>query len=147
MPSVCTSTVCHKRRHHLSTHCHEGYSAADNSDNPLLLGNKMLKDTSYTSKKENKIFLMYKEIQKRSVAKSYITDHRVHTEWQWPLSGLHSIMMEKLAQSVKGEGCTPLPTPFPYICHHVQSCSVRSSKVGRYIHPISSLSIYVLSSV
>ncbi len=28
--------------------------------------------------------------------------HRVHTEWQLPLSGVHSIMMEKLAQP--GEG-------------------------------------------
>jgi hypothetical protein len=25
-------------------------------------------------------------------------DHRVHTEWQWPLSGVHSIMMVKSAQ-------------------------------------------------
>ncbi len=25
-------------------------------------------------------------------------DHRVHTEWQLPLSGIHSIMMEKFAQ-------------------------------------------------
>jgi hypothetical protein len=24
--------------------------------------------------------------------------HRVHTEWQWPLSDVHSFMMEKLAQ-------------------------------------------------
>jgi hypothetical protein len=29
--------------------------------------------TAYTDKKENKMFLIYKEIQKRSVAKSYIT--------------------------------------------------------------------------
>ena len=29
-----------------------------------------------------------------------------------------------------GRGCTL--TPFPYIYHHVQSCSVRSSRVGRY---------------
>ncbi len=30
--------------------------------------------------------------------------HRVHTEWQWPLSGVHSIMMEKLAQPDEGGG-------------------------------------------
>ncbi len=36
--------------------------------------------------------------------------HRVHTEWQRPLSGVHSIMMEKLAQAGEGgEGCTPTP--------------------------------------
>jgi hypothetical protein len=38
-------------------------------------------------------------------------------------SGVHSIMMEKLAQAGEGRGCTP--TPFHYIYHHVQSCSVR----------------------
>ncbi len=26
------------------------------------------------------------------------SSHSVHTEWQWPLSGVHSILMEKLAQ-------------------------------------------------
>ncbi len=31
--------------------------------------------------------------------------HRVHTEWQWPLSDVHSVMMEKLAQA--GEGIPP----------------------------------------
>ncbi len=41
----------------------------------------------------------------------------VHTEWQWPLSGVHSIMLEKLAQAGEGGGCTP--TPFHYIYHHV----------------------------
>jgi hypothetical protein len=44
---------------------------------------------------------------------------RVHTEWQRPLSGKHSIMMEKLAQAGEGEGCTP--TPFHNIYHPVQS--------------------------
>jgi hypothetical protein len=34
---------------------------------------------------------------------------RVHTEWQPPLSGVHSIMMEKLAQVGEGEGRTPNP--------------------------------------
>jgi hypothetical protein len=31
-------------------------------------------------------------------------NHRVHTEWQLPLSGVHSIMMEKLAQPGYAEG-------------------------------------------
>ncbi len=51
--------------------------------------------------------------------------HRVNTEWQWPLLGVHSIMMKILTQLGKGGGCTP--TPFHYICHHVHSCGVRSS--------------------
>ena len=37
--------------------------------------------------------------------------HRVHTEWQRPLSGAHSIMMEKSAQAGGGGGCTR-PPPF-----------------------------------
>jgi hypothetical protein len=32
------------------------------------------RDSVYTDKKENKIFLIYKEIQKGAVAKSYMTD-------------------------------------------------------------------------
>ncbi len=51
--------------------------------------------------------------------------HRVHTEWQFPLFGVHSIMMEKLAQSGGGEGSTP--APFHCIYYHIQSCGARSS--------------------
>ncbi len=36
-------------------------------------------------------------------------DHRVHTEWQLPISGVHSIMMENVAQSGEGEGSRPPP--------------------------------------
>ncbi len=40
-------------------------------------------------------------------------DHRVpHTEWQRPLSGVQSIMMEKLAQAGKGGGLHACPSPF-----------------------------------
>ncbi len=35
--------------------------------------------------------------------------HRLNTKWQWPLSGVHSIMMEKLAQAGLGRGFTPTP--------------------------------------
>ena len=51
--------------------------------------------------------------------------HRVHTEWQRPLSGVHSIMMEQLAQAGEDGECTP--AHFQFIYHHIQSCSVRSS--------------------
>ncbi len=61
-----------------------------------------------------------------------------YTERQRPFSGVYSITMEKLAQSVEGGGCTT--TPFPYIHHHVQSCSERSSREGRYtVHFLSKL--------
>ncbi len=55
--------------------------------------------------------------------------HRVHTEWQLPLSGVHTILMEKLARPGEGGECTP--TFFHYIYQHVQSCGVRSSWEGR----------------
>ncbi len=74
---------------------------------------------------------------------TYSVIHRVHNEWQWPLSGVHPIMMEKLAQP--GEGrvwCTP--TPFHCIYHHVESCGVCFSSEGRYTNLISALPLYVL---
>jgi hypothetical protein len=37
------------------------------------------------------------------------SEHRVHTEWQRPLSCLRSIMMEKLAQTDEGGGARPTP--------------------------------------
>ncbi len=33
--------------------------------------------------------------------------HRVHTEWQLPLSGVHPIMMEKFARPGEGGGALP----------------------------------------
>jgi hypothetical protein len=72
------------------------------------------------------------------------SDHRVHTEWQWPLPGVHSIMMEKSAQPAEDKGCTlHAPSPFHSIYHHKQSCGVPSSWEGRYTPPISPLPLYV----
>jgi hypothetical protein len=39
----------------------------------------------------------------------YMNPQVTHTEWQRPLSGVHSIMMEKLGQAGEGGGCTPTP--------------------------------------
>ncbi len=58
-------------------------------------------------------------------------NHRVHTEWLLPLSGLHSIMMEKLAQPGEGGGGGCTPTPFHSIYHHVQSCGVHFQLRGQ----------------
>jgi hypothetical protein len=55
--------------------------------------------------------------------------HRVHTEWQWPFSGVHSIMMENFVQAGKGGECTR--TSFHNIYHHVQSCCVRYAPAER----------------
>jgi hypothetical protein len=61
-----------------------------------------------------------------ATAHHYITRRITeYTEWQRPLSGIHSIMMEKLDQTGEGGGCAP--APLHYIYHHVQSCSARSS--------------------
>ncbi len=52
----------------------------------------------------------------------------IHTDRQWPLSGVHSIMMEKSAQLGEGGGGVPAdPLSLYSIYHHVQRCSVRSS--------------------
>jgi hypothetical protein len=59
-----------------------------------------------------------------------------YTEWQRPLSGVHSIMMEKLAQA--GEAGRCMPILLHSVSHHVQSCGVLSSWEGRY-PPISTL--------
>ncbi len=59
------------------------------------------------------------------------SNHRVHTEWQLPLSGVHS-----LDQPGEGGWCTA--TPFHYIYHHIQSWE------GRYTPPISTLPQCVL---
>jgi hypothetical protein len=46
--------------------------------------------------------------------------HRVQTEWQLPISGVHSIMMEKFAQDGEGGGYNP-PSSFYSSYTHVQS--------------------------
>jgi hypothetical protein len=46
--------------------------------------------------------------------------HRVHTDWQWPLSGVHSIMMEKSAQLGEDWGVHADPLSLYSIYHHVQ---------------------------
>jgi hypothetical protein len=40
---------------------------------------------------------------------NHVQYHRVHTEWQLLLSGVHSIMMEKLAQAGESAGVRPPP--------------------------------------
>ncbi len=61
--------------------------------------------------------------------------HRVHAKWHRPLSDLHSIMMNKLAQAGEGEGCTPPPF------NAYKVARVRSSWEGRFTPAISSLSL------
>ncbi len=88
------------------------------------------------------------DIRLRTHVYKYLTHlhHRVHTEWQWPLFGVHSILMEKLAQAAWcGWRCTPIP--FHYIYHHMQSCGICSSWEGRYTTPISTLYPYLYSVV
>ncbi len=67
-------------------------------------------------------------------------DHRVHTEWQRPLSGLHS-MMEKLAQASEGGGARPPPFSIFTI-----TCKVAVSALDERadILPLFHLYLYVL---
>ncbi len=61
---------------------------------------------------------------------------RIHTEWQRPLSGVHSVMMVKSAQPGEGGECTPSPCHSIY--HHEQF--VVYPPAEREIHsPISPL--------
>ncbi len=55
----------------------------------------------------------------KSIRKSLCTRHchRVHTEWQWPFSGVHFIMMEKFA--LAGGGGERMRTSLHNIYHHV----------------------------
>ncbi len=39
----------------------------------------------------------------------YLYRHRVHRQWQWPLTGVHSFMMEKSAEPGEGRGARPPP--------------------------------------
>ncbi len=58
----------------------------------------------------------------------------IYTEQQRLLSGIHSIMRVKLAQAGEGLGGRCTPTPFHYICHHQQSCSVGTLQLSGQIH-------------
>ncbi len=58
------------------------------------------------------------------------TNHRVNTEWQWPISGVHSIMMEKSALAGEGVEARAL---FFILLTSCTRCSVRSSWEGRYM--------------
>ncbi len=118
-------------------------------ENNILLLTKV-QSTEAIFSKQNRLLNMYKKnLQAKRIFK-YVGnffvfvrayagrwEHRVHVDWQRPLSalsGVHSIMMEKLAQAGEGGGCTP--TPLHSIYHHVQSF--------RYTPPISSLPLFVL---
>jgi hypothetical protein len=69
--------------------------------------------------------------------------HRVSTEWQWPLSGVHSIMMEKSAQPWWEWGCRP--TPFHYIYFRAHTVVVNDPVEREDIqNPISTLPLCVL---
>jgi hypothetical protein len=68
-----------------------------------------------------------------------------YTEWQWPLSGIHSIMMVKSAQSGEGSVCTPRALPLSlYLPSQTKlwyTLQVRGQIL--YISPISPLPLYV----
>ncbi len=69
--------------------------------------------------------------------------HRADTEGQWPLSGVHSIMMEKPAQPGVGGWCTP--SPFHYVNLPSRAKLWCTLSLRRQIHSaFSPLPLYVL---
>jgi hypothetical protein len=58
---------------------------------------------------------------------SELCPNRVHTERQWPLSGVHSIMMVKSVQPGEGWDARPLPFTLSTITYKVYS---PAEKVG-----------------
>jgi hypothetical protein len=72
-------------------------------------------------------------------------DHRVHTEWQWPLSGVNSIMMVKSARPGEGGGVHAVPLTL-YLPSRAKLQYIRSSWEDRYTYtpPISPIHLYVL---
>jgi hypothetical protein len=71
-------------------------------------------------------------------------DHSVHIEWQWPISGVHSIMMEKSALAGESGGCTS-PLPLYLLYHLVQKVAVYALAESWQIHSLYFIStLYVL---
>ncbi len=69
------------------------------------------------------------------------SDHRVHTQWQWPLSGIHYTMMVKSARPGEDGGCTP----FPFYCIYHHQVGVYAPAEMADEHPlISPLPLHVL---
>jgi len=90
-----------------------------------------------------KLYILHLFINKNM--KSHCFYHRVHTEWQLPLSGVHFILMEKSAQPGKVRAGYKRPPYFTIsIPSRIQSCSVRSSWEGRYSTPNSTLPLHEL---
>jgi hypothetical protein len=88
--------------------------------------NKMIRSI-YESPGKQCVNLM-KTIKSLTGDPAFSTDwqtHREHRVWQRQLSGVHSIMMEKLAQAGEGGGRTPIR--FYYNYYHEQKCGVSSS--------------------
>ncbi len=65
-----------------------------------------------------------------------------YTEWQWPLFGMHSIMIEKLARLVRVGGARPSPFTISTMTYKAE---VYAPWECRYTPPIPILPLYVLS--
>ncbi len=100
---------------------------------------------------ENKIEKKCEPFKKKpasaAVQTVYTTDERVQIDWQWPLSGVHS--MEKSAQPGEGGGCTPSPfSIFTITSKDEMWCNIRSSLEGTLpISPLPFSPVWCLRSV
>jgi hypothetical protein len=77
----------------------------------------------------------------------YDLSHRVHTEWQRPLSRVHSVMMEKLAQVGEGGGVHALPLLLYISIITYKFVVYAPTERADTLPPISSLPLYVLCGI
>jgi hypothetical protein len=72
------------------------------------------------------------------IGKSSILFSTEFTEWQWPLSGVHSLMRVKFSPGGEGGGARPSPRTKLYCALHLR---------GQIAPPPSTLRLYVLCAV
>jgi hypothetical protein len=69
----------------------------------------------------------------------------VHTEWQLPLSGVHSILMEKSSLTCEGGGGGFTPTPFHSIVTITYKVEQHAPAERADTHPLFHLYPYMYS--
>ncbi len=124
---------------------------------PFLSADQMLKSlyfwdsTPWFTAKKSPDTAQYSRCSQPLSSLSCFYPHRVHTERQLPISGVHSIMMEKSAPASEGGKCTARPPPFTLLPSRTKlQCTLQLSG-QRYTPTISSLpymnSVVILTSL
>jgi hypothetical protein len=85
----------------------------------IFFHDNVLRSICYNCIRGGHNFSNSKRLSRLNIGANSLYDHRVHTEWQLPLSSVHSIMMEKLSQPGEGGGCSPPPFTISTITYKV----------------------------